>query len=60
MKKKEAINILIGFAVCLSPKLSCDEHCPFHRKNKDCKYVEKDREFEIEKAVKLLLEVQDA
>lgn len=54
MNKQEAINILIGLAVCISPKLHCDEDCPFYQDEKDCKYVEEKRDFEIEEAVKVL------
>lgn len=52
MSKEEAINILIGLAVCISPKLHCDTDCPFYKEDKDCKYV--GQEFELEYAVKLL------
>ena len=49
MTKKEATEILIGMAVCISPQLHCDEHCPFYKENKDCKYI--DKNFELEEAV---------
>lgn len=52
MTKKEATNILIGFAVCVSPKLHCDDDCPFYKEEEDCKYIES--EFEVEEAVKTL------
>jgi len=52
MTDREAINILIGMAVCISPKLYCDEHCPFYKENGDCEYI--DKEFELEEAVKKL------
>lgn len=54
MDKKEAINILIGMAVCISPKLYCDDDCPFYKENGDCKYI--NRKFELEEAVKTLRE----
>lgn len=52
MDKKEAINILIGFAVCVSPKLHCDTDCPFYKEEEDCNYI--DNNFELEEAVKTL------
>lgn len=52
MSKQEAMNILIGMAVCISPKLYCDEDCPFYKENEGCKYV--GTEFELEEAVKVL------
>lgn len=58
MNRDDAIKVLIGFAVCASPKLHCDTDCPFYMKTKDekiisdCKYV--DNEFELEEAVKVL------
>lgn len=52
MNKKDAIDVLIGLAVCITPKLYCDTDCPFYRENKDCKYI--DRKFELEEAVKIL------
>ena len=53
MDVKEAIDILVGMAVCISPKLHCDEHCPFYEEEKDCKYINK--EFEVEEAVKTII-----
>ena len=52
MNKQEAIDILIGMAVCISPKLYCIEHCPFYKENEVCKYI--GAEFELEEAVKTL------
>lgn len=52
MNKKEAIDVLIGLAVCISPKLHCDDDCPFYKEDKDCKYIGK--QFEVEEAVKVL------
>ena len=52
MNKKEAIDVLIGLAVCISPKLHCDDDCPFYKEDKDCKYI--DKQFEVEEAVKVL------
>ena len=52
MNKKEAINILVGLAVCISPKLHCDDDCPYYKENEECKYI--NNEFEIEEAVKFL------
>lgn len=52
MSKEEAINILIGLAVCINPKLHCDDDCPFYKENEYCKYI--DNEFELEEAVKTL------
>lgn len=49
MTDKEAIDILIGMAVCVSPKLHCDEHCPFYKEDEECTYIDKD--FELEEAV---------
>lgn len=56
MNKKEAINILIGLAVCICPELHCDDDCPFFEKEGKCKYVEGGRDFEIVEAVKVLKE----
>ena len=52
INKKEAINILIGIAVCIEPKLHCDTDCPFYKEEEDCKYIK--NEFELEEAVKTL------
>ena len=52
MTNKEAINILIGLAVCIDPKLHCDDDCPFYKENGECKYVGK--QFETSEAVKAL------
>ena len=49
MNKKEAINILIANAVCIDPKLHCDDDCPYYKENKDCKYM--DKQFELKEAV---------
>lgn len=54
MSEEEAINILIGQAVCINPKLHCDNDCPFYEEDKDCKYI--DKEFELEEAIKILKE----
>ncbi len=56
MSKEEAINILIGLAVCISPELHCDDDCPFFEKEGNCKYVEAERDFELVEAVKKLKE----
>lgn len=53
MDIEEAKNILIGNAVCMSPKLHCDEHCPFYEEEGDCEYIGK--EFELEEAVKIII-----
>lgn len=52
MDKKQAIETLIGLAVCIEPKLHCDEDCPFYNGEEDCKYI--NRQFELEEAVKIL------
>lgn len=57
MNKKDAINILIGNAVCIDPELHCDEDCPFYNGDEDCKYINK--EFELKEAVKTLLETRN-
>ena len=49
MNKKEAINILIANAVCIDPKLHCDDDCPYYVENKGCKYM--DKQFELKEAV---------
>lgn len=54
MSKKEALDILIGLAVCINPKLHCDTDCPFYNHKTECKYTERD--FELEEAVKTLRE----
>ena len=53
MDIEKAKNILIGNAVCMSPKLHCDEHCPFYEEEGDCEYIGK--EFELEEAVKTII-----
>lgn len=57
MNKQEAINILIGMAVCISPKLHCDTDCPFYNGKNDCKYM--DKHFELVEAVEVLKENQN-
>ena len=52
MSEEEAKNVLIGLAVCVSPKLTCEKDCPFYEKDKSCKYINK--QFEVEEAVKVL------
>lgn len=49
MTKKEAINILIANAVCVSPKLHCDDDCPYY---KNC--IDDGIELKLEEAVKIL------
>lgn len=39
MSDKEALDILIANAVCISPKLHCDDDCPFYQgEDEECKY----------------------
>ena len=53
MNIEEAENILIGNAVCMTPKLYCDTHCPFYEEEGDCEYLGK--EFELEEAVETII-----
>lgn len=53
MDIEDAKNILVGMAVCISPKLYCDTHCPFYEGEKDCKYI--DKQFELEEAVETII-----
>jgi len=56
MTDEEAIDVLIGFAVCSSSKLHCDTDCPFYEEENHCKYVVEEKDFELEEAVKILKE----
>ena len=54
MTKKEAINELIALAVCIEPKLHCDD-CPYYKEEKedfDC--CNRYGDFKLEEAVKIL------
>ena len=55
MTKKEAINELIALAVCIEPKLHCDDDCPYYKEEKedfDC--CNRYGDFKLEEAVKIL------
>lgn len=52
MTKQEALNVLIGMAVCIDPELHCDTDCPFYKEEKNCRYINK--EFKLKEAVKTL------
>ena len=52
MTKKEAINELIALAVCIEPKLHCDDDCPYYLQDRNCKRIEED--FKTCEAVKTL------
>ena len=56
MTKKEAINELIALAVCIEPKLHCDDDCPYYKERGEdffdgCNHYEN---FKVEEAVKIL------
>ena len=55
MTKKEAINELIALAVCIDPKLHCNEDCPYYIEREEdfdcCKLY---GNFKLEEAVKKL------
>lgn len=52
MNKKEAIDILIGLAVCSSVTLNCEDDCPFFTEWAECKHIH--GETKVRQAVKLL------
>ena len=49
MTKKEAINELIALAVCIEPKLHCDDDCPYYKES--CNHC---GNFKLQEAVKIL------